>query len=172
MEPAFPKIDAAFGRLRSLIVSPPQRLNKAGNQAGLLRRDPVMRQLVGRRGVRLGAASASGMGRFETAMRPSPRASRRSPTCPAAGSTWCTTAACRRSSRSTWTVSRASAAGAPVPEKGTPRPGILGGDRRFGCIEGQGGLIRAVLGERPDITVEELRSALAERGQPPQVPRR
>ena len=51
-----------------------------------------------------------------------------------------------------------------VREKGDPRPGPLGGDRRSGRIEAQGGLIRTILEERPDITVEELRAALAERG--------
>ena len=48
-------------------------------------------------------------------------------------------------------------------KKGEPRPGPLGGDRRSGRIEAQGGLIRAILEERPDITVEELRAALCER---------
>jgi len=38
------------------------------NDADRLRRDPVMRQLVGGRAVKRGAASASAMGRFETAM--------------------------------------------------------------------------------------------------------
>jgi hypothetical protein len=38
------------------------------NDAGRLRRDPVMRQLVGGRAVKRGAAPASAMGRFETAM--------------------------------------------------------------------------------------------------------
>ena len=38
------------------------------NDADRLRRDPVMRQLVGGRAVKRGAASASVMGRFETAM--------------------------------------------------------------------------------------------------------
>lgn len=49
-------------------------------------------------------------------------------------------------------------------ERGDPRPGPLGGDRRSGRIEAQGGLIRALLEETPDITVKELRGALAERG--------
>ncbi|MEO1603601.1 MAG: IS630 family transposase, partial [Pseudomonadota bacterium] len=49
-------------------------------------------------------------------------------------------------------------------EKGEPRPGPLGGDRRSGRIETQGGLLRALLEETPDITVEELRRALSERG--------
>lgn len=49
-------------------------------------------------------------------------------------------------------------------EKGDPRPGPLGGDRRSGRVEAQGGLIRALLEETPDMTVEELRAALWERG--------
>lgn len=38
------------------------------NDANQLHRDPVMRQLVGGRAVKRGGASASAMGRFETAM--------------------------------------------------------------------------------------------------------
>ena len=49
-------------------------------------------------------------------------------------------------------------------EKGDVRPGPLGGDRRSGRIEAQASLILALLAETPDITVEELRAALAERG--------
>ena len=49
-------------------------------------------------------------------------------------------------------------------EKGDPRPGPLGGDRRSGRVEAQGELIRALLEEAPDITVEELRAGLAARG--------
>ena len=49
-------------------------------------------------------------------------------------------------------------------EKGELRPGPLGGDRRSGRIEAQGGLIHTLLEETPDITVEELRAALAKRG--------
>jgi len=49
-------------------------------------------------------------------------------------------------------------------EKGDARPGPLGGDRRSGRVEAQGELIRALLEETPDITVEELRAGLAERG--------
>ena len=48
--------------------------------------------------------------------------------------------------------------------KGDPRPGPLGGDRRSGRVEAQGGLIRELLEATPDITTEELRAALAERG--------
>jgi transposase len=50
-------------------------------------------------------------------------------------------------------------------EQGDARPGPLGGDRRSGRIEAQGALIRELLGATPDITTEELRTALAERGQ-------
>jgi len=49
-------------------------------------------------------------------------------------------------------------------EKGDPRPGPLGGDRRSGRIEARGQLIRALLEETADMTVEELRAALGERG--------
>lgn len=48
--------------------------------------------------------------------------------------------------------------------KGEPRPGPLGGDRRSARIEAQGALIRDLLAATPDITTEELRAALAERG--------
>jgi transposase len=49
-------------------------------------------------------------------------------------------------------------------EKGAPRPGPLGGDRRSARVEAQGELIRALLDETPDVTVEELRVSLAGRG--------
>jgi transposase len=49
-------------------------------------------------------------------------------------------------------------------EKGGVRPGALGGDRRSGRIEAQATLILTLLAETPDITVEELRAALGERG--------
>ena len=49
-------------------------------------------------------------------------------------------------------------------EAGDPKPGPLGGDRRSGRIEAQDALIRALIKETPDITVEELRQALGERG--------
>ena len=45
-----------------------------------------------------------------------------------------------------------------------PPLGPLGGDRRPARVEAQGALIRALLEETPDITIEELRMALAERG--------
>jgi transposase len=49
-------------------------------------------------------------------------------------------------------------------EKGDLRPGALGGDRRSGRIEAQAPLILTLLAETPDVTVEELRAALGERG--------
>jgi transposase len=49
-------------------------------------------------------------------------------------------------------------------EKGDVRPGPLGGDRRSARIEAQAALILGLLAETPDITVEELRLALAARG--------
>ena len=49
-------------------------------------------------------------------------------------------------------------------EKGDIRPGPLGGDRRSGRIEAQAELALGLLAETPDITVEELRAALAARG--------
>ena len=49
-------------------------------------------------------------------------------------------------------------------EKGDVRPGPLGGDRRSGRIEAQADLVLGLLAETPDITVEELRLALVERG--------
>lgn len=48
--------------------------------------------------------------------------------------------------------------------QGDARPGPLGGDRRSARVEAQGLLIRELLDETPDITTEELRAALAERG--------
>jgi transposase len=63
-------------------------------------------------------------------------------------------------------VSAASVSGwrALEREKGDLRPGPLGGDRRSGRVEAQAELILALLAETPDITVEELRRALGERG--------
>lgn len=49
-------------------------------------------------------------------------------------------------------------------EKGDVRPGPLGGDRRSGRIEAQADVVLGLLSETPDITVEELRAALASRG--------
>jgi transposase len=48
--------------------------------------------------------------------------------------------------------------------KGEARPGPLGGDRRSARVEAQGPLIRRLLEATPDITLEELRAALVERG--------
>ena len=48
--------------------------------------------------------------------------------------------------------------------QGDARPGPLGGDRRSGRIEAQHGLILDLVEETPDITIEELRRALAEQG--------
>ena len=50
--------------------------------------------------------------------------------------------------------------------QGDPRPGPLGGDRRSARVEAQGELIRKLLEATPDITTEELRAALTERGHP------
>jgi len=63
-----------------------------------------------------------------------------------------------------WVESRVSRWRALAREKGEPRPGPLGGDRRSGRIEAQGGLIRSLLEEAPAITVQELCTALAARG--------
>ena len=48
--------------------------------------------------------------------------------------------------------------------QGDARPGPLGGDRRSGRVEAQTDLILRLVGETPDITNEELRRALTERG--------
>ena len=48
--------------------------------------------------------------------------------------------------------------------QGDARPKALGGDRRSGRIEARAGLILALVEEKPDITLEELRAALARRG--------
>ena len=48
--------------------------------------------------------------------------------------------------------------------KGDVRPGPLGGDRRSGRIEAQTALILSLLRDTPDVTVEELRLTLGERG--------
>jgi transposase len=49
-------------------------------------------------------------------------------------------------------------------EQGDARPKALGGDRRSGRIEMHAALILALVEETPDITLDELRAALAERG--------
>ena len=48
--------------------------------------------------------------------------------------------------------------------QGDARPGPLGGDRRSGRIEAQAPLILALIAATPDVTNEELRAALGERG--------
>lgn len=48
--------------------------------------------------------------------------------------------------------------------QGDDRPGPLGGDRRSGPAEAQAGTILALIEARPDITIDELRQALRERG--------
>lgn len=49
-------------------------------------------------------------------------------------------------------------------ETGSTAPRALGGDRRSQRIEAQAALVRAVLDETPDMTIEELRHELGERG--------
>jgi transposase len=48
--------------------------------------------------------------------------------------------------------------------QGDARPKALGGDRRSGRIEARAGLILGLVEATPDITLEELRTALAARG--------
>jgi len=48
--------------------------------------------------------------------------------------------------------------------QGDVRPGPLGGDRRSGRVEAQRALILSILKQTPDITIEELRRALAAHG--------
>lgn len=49
-------------------------------------------------------------------------------------------------------------------EQGDAQPGPLGGDHRSGRIEAQAGLIRQLLDEAPNASVEELRKTLGARG--------
>jgi transposase len=49
-------------------------------------------------------------------------------------------------------------------EQGDVRPKALGGDRRSGRIEAASETVLAILGDERDITVEELRRRLAEKG--------
>lgn len=49
-------------------------------------------------------------------------------------------------------------------EQGDPKPKALGGDRRSGRIEAHGAMILAILDETTDITLEELRSQMADKG--------
>jgi transposase len=50
-------------------------------------------------------------------------------------------------------------------QQGDARPGPLGGDRRLGRIAAQAPLILALIAATPDATNDELRVALADRGQ-------
>jgi len=74
--------------------------------------------------------------------------------------------ASHRAAAARFGVSAASVSGWRALERrqGDVRPGRLGGDRRSGRIEAQAGLIVGLLAATPDITVEELRAALVERG--------
>ena len=49
-------------------------------------------------------------------------------------------------------------------EQGDARPKALGGDRRSDRIEAQRAVILSLIEEEPDMTIEELRAALGERG--------
>jgi transposase len=49
-------------------------------------------------------------------------------------------------------------------QQGDAKPGPLGGDRRSKRIEGHAEVILALVDETKDMTLEELRAALAERG--------
>lgn len=49
-------------------------------------------------------------------------------------------------------------------DQGNVQPKALGGDRRSGRITAQATLIRALLDETPDITIDEMRQTLAVRG--------
>ena len=48
--------------------------------------------------------------------------------------------------------------------QGDVQPKALGGDRRSGRVAAQAVLIRMLLAETPDITIDEMRQALAVRG--------
>lgn len=49
-------------------------------------------------------------------------------------------------------------------EQGDARPKALGGDRRSGRIESQAGLILKLVEQTPDITLTEIKAALAAEG--------
>lgn len=49
-------------------------------------------------------------------------------------------------------------------EQGDARPKALGGDRRSGRIEAQRAVILGLLEENRDMTIEELRAAIGDRG--------
>jgi transposase len=48
-------------------------------------------------------------------------------------------------------------------EEGAPRPKALGGDRRSRAMESQAGAIMAIVAAKRDITLAEIKAALAER---------
>jgi transposase len=48
--------------------------------------------------------------------------------------------------------------------QGNARPKALGGDRRSGRIEAHAATILAMIEDKPDLTLHEIRSALAEHG--------
>jgi transposase len=49
-------------------------------------------------------------------------------------------------------------------ERGDAKPKPMGGDQRSHAIEAHGESILSLYGARPDVTLQELRAALAERG--------
>ena len=49
-------------------------------------------------------------------------------------------------------------------ERGEPRPGPLGGDRRSGRIEAHAARILSLVEAKPDITLSEIRAGLAGQG--------
>lgn len=49
-------------------------------------------------------------------------------------------------------------------EQGEPRPGPLGGDRRSGRIEAHAATILALVETKPDITLVEIKTGLADQG--------
>jgi transposase len=49
-------------------------------------------------------------------------------------------------------------------KQGDAKPGPLGGDRRSKCIEAYAEVIPALVDETRDMTLEELRAALADQG--------
>ena len=51
-------------------------------------------------------------------------------------------------------------------EQGDAKPKALGGDRRSGRIEAHAALILSLIKETPDMTLSEMRTAMAERGAP------
>jgi transposase len=49
-------------------------------------------------------------------------------------------------------------------EQGKPLPKALGGDRRSQAMEAHGAAILAIIAQKPDITLAEIRDALAQEG--------